>query len=512
MQEADNPYLLELYATSLSIAKASPWMWDIENNKFFFPDNFGSILGYTDGELTVGFDSWSSLIHDDDKAKVLEYIDTMLRDRIPTTIEIEYRMRCKDGGYKWIKDRFKLFLNANHQASKIVGVVYDISNDKKLEDNLKNFNLELKARMNAEIAKRTSSERKFEQIFNSGVDAFLLAPIRDENQIDYICDTNSMAYSLSGYNKGELEFLKPNMLFEDFDTLVEDFFKLGEIKESQSILTTKDNRKIAVSLNLTMTEVGSSRYLLIEAKDISEQKRIEAENAQQMKVMMHQSKLALMGEMISAIAHQWRQPLNALGITVQDMKGAWKYGEVNEKYIEDTVCESMKYINQMSKTIDDFRSFFKAGKEKSNFCPRDEIAKVLEILSAQLSTDEITVNIGERLEECSIFGYPDEFRQVIINLINNAKDALVETRKSDRVIDISFDSIDGKKVISVSDNAGGIDDSIIFRIFEPYFTTKEQGKGTGIGLYMSKNIIEHSMHGKIEASNSAQGAVFKIIL
>ena len=225
------------------------------------------------------------------------------------------------------------------------------------------------------------------------------------------------------------------------------------------------------------------------------------ENREKEKLLQTQSKLASMGEMIGAIAHQWRQPLNVLGLNTQLLIEDYLDGKIDEKYLENYEEKQMKIINFMSKTIDDFRNFFKVDKEKEKFSIKKAIEDVIEIVSAQLKNHNIEVILNG--DDFEINGYPSEFKQVILNVINNAKDAILANNIQNGKIIITLK----EKYISIEDNAGGIPDEIKNRIFEPYFTTKENG--TGIGLYMSKQII-NQMGGDIEFTNTKQGAKFII--
>jgi len=213
------------------------------------------------------------------------------------------------------------------------------------------------------------------------------------------------------------------------------------------------------------------------------------ENLQKDKILQEQSKLAAMGEMIGAIAHQWRQPLNSLALNIQLLVEDYLDKKVDEKYLENFEEKQMEIIKFMSKTIDDFRNFFKIKKEKETFSAKKTIKEVLNLVNAQLKNNNITIEV--KGDDFEINGYKNEFQQVILNLINNAKDAILEKNINDGKITII---IENNKII-IEDNGIEISEKIANRIFEPYFTTKDTN-GTGIGLYMSKNIIE-KMDGKL---------------
>jgi signal transduction histidine kinase len=239
---------------------------------------------------------------------------------------------------------------------------------------------------------------------------------------------------------------------------------------------------------------------------VESEKRVESEKA-----MMEQSKMAAMGEMIGAIAHQWRQPLNALGLYIQEMHLSYLHNDIDEPYVEKFKTETMNIIRSMSSTIDDFRNFFIPNKTEQKFCVEDTIATTLRIVSVQMASHFIEIKFEEQ-EKHYIVGYKNELEQVFMNLLSNAKDALLEKNKKDGFIEIKTTTKDDKVEITFEDSAGGIKEEVIGRIFEPYFTTKEQGKGTGIGLYMSKEIIERHLHGKLSVSNGEYGAKLTIEL
>ncbi|QAR31851.1 HAMP domain-containing histidine kinase [Geovibrio thiophilus] len=228
-------------------------------------------------------------------------------------------------------------------------------------------------------------------------------------------------------------------------------------------------------------------------------------NTKKDQMMIRQSRLAAMGEMISNIAHQWRQPLNALALTIQDIEDSYRHNEINDDYIRDTVEKSMELILHMSVTIDDFRNFYKTNKDIMEFSLKRAIDEAMKIISASLKNSSIDIEIDCK-HDVTAHGYPNEFSQVILNILSNSKDALIDNRPAGRLIKISIEKTpEGKGRIIITDNGGGIPANVIDSVFDPYFTTKEQGRGTGIGLYMSKTIIENNMGGKIDIANIGDG-------
>ena len=229
-------------------------------------------------------------------------------------------------------------------------------------------------------------------------------------------------------------------------------------------------------------------------------------------LLIQQSKLATMGEMINAIAHQWRQPLNTLALTVQDIKYAYGKNEINEQYVDTLVKDSMGQVKYMSKTIDDFRNFYKPNKEKKLFSLNSATKSSLSLVKARLEAHffEIVESYDSDLPD--INGYENEFKQAILNIIANSQDAADERKIASPKMIIHTGKKDGYAMLTIEDNCGGVASEVMNRIFEPYFTTKEQGKGTGIGLFMTKTIIEENMNGYIEASSLPSGLKIMIRL
>ncbi len=266
------------------------------------------------------------------------------------------------------------------------------------------------------------------------------------------------------------------------------------------------------------TDITAQKEAEEKLKSINEHlsKIVEEETAKRIekdKLLIQQSKLATMGEMIGAIGHQWRQPLNSLGILVQDTIFAYKYGELDEKYLEQFKDNAMQMIRNMSGTIDDFKNFFSPNKREEQFFIEDAVAQTLKILEAQFKNNDIEIVFdSESIRKHSYICYKNELNQVILNILANAKDVLLERKPTVRFIKIDVENSDNGVEISIEDSAGGIAEDIIGKVFDSYFTTKGDEKGTGIGLYMSKNIIEEHLGGKIWVENTPNGARFKIWL
>ncbi|WP_160723468.1 sensor histidine kinase [Bacillus sp. USDA818B3_A] len=227
-------------------------------------------------------------------------------------------------------------------------------------------------------------------------------------------------------------------------------------------------------------------------------------NRQKDHLLIQHSKLAAMGEMIASIGHQWRQPLNSLSLIIQDVREEFEFGQLDEIYIDQFTKESLIQIKHMSRTINDFRKFYKPNNEKTPFSIGSSIEDALSIFSSSLKYYGINMEFEYR-GELMAYGFPNEYSQVVLNILTNARDAFVEKEMENRRIKIQI--IETKEYVRAefTDNAGGIDPLILDKIFDPYFTTRPHG--TGLGLYMTKMILEN-MNGTASVENYEYGARF----
>jgi signal transduction histidine kinase len=282
--------------------------------------------------------------------------------------------------------------------------------------------------------------------------------------------------------------------------------------KARPVFDAEGNLTAFVGISHDITEIKEAQREL-EAYKNELEKRVSEEITKRMEqeqILIQQSKLAAMGEMIGNIAHQWRQPLNTLGLKIQDIADAYEFGELDDVYLKQSVEESMRVIGRMSETINDFKDFFKPDKKKIDFTANEALDATLPIIAASLKNNFIDIEVTVRTDPV-IHGFLNEYSQVLLNIINNAKDALKRCPSGKKVIQIVVDKdASERSVVTISDNGGGIPEEIIGRIYEPYFTTKHKAEGTGIGLYMSKMIIERNMRGSIRAENIEGGARFTI--
>ena len=388
-------------------------------------------------------------------------------------------------------------------------------------------------------ARLRHSEERFHTIYDSLNDAIFI----HDAETGCILDVNETACRFYGYGREELLSMGLQQLgtgeapYSGAEALTWiQRCAEGTPQTFEWITTTRYSSRLWVEVSMRRATIEGENRIVVMVRDISERKRAEEQLGQQQaqleelnrtlerrvneaiaelrqkdELLLQQSRHAAMGEMLNNIAHQWRQPLNNIAIYVQSMQLLKASGELTDEQIQSDVQSVMAIINYMSKTIDDFRSFFRQEKQKQVFYLKEASEKAVSLVSARMEHLGIVFQLVVR-QEPAVLGYQTEYIQVLLNILNNAIDILSCSESPVRRIVLSIDEQHDKAVLSVQDTGSGIAPEVLPHIFEPYYTTKGPGEGTGIGLYMSKTIIEKHMAGTLSARNRSEGAEFTISL
>jgi two-component system sensor histidine kinase/response regulator len=296
-------------------------------------------------------------------------------------------------------------------------------------------------------------------------------------------------HRLKGYDAGAVDYLeKP----------VDDRILLGKVR-------------VFLELDRNIKERIRAEQALKRLNATLEQRVREevAKNREKDHLLIQQSRLAAMGEMIHNIAHQWRQPLNALSIILGNIVDDYDYHELTRDSLAESVAQAQRLIQRMSTTVDDFRDFFRPDREPGDFDMGKAVEDALFILEAALRNNQIEV-ARSLPPGITVHGYSNQFAQIVLNVIVNAKEAIRLNGTPGGRIAVELGTAGGQGILTVQDNGGGIPESVLPKIFDPYFTTKEQG--SGIGLYMSKMILERNLGGTIAVTNHGPGALATITL
>jgi signal transduction histidine kinase len=293
------------------------------------------------------------------------------------------------------------------------------------------------------------------------------------------------------------------------------------ITKMENFSFDNNNKKLILDIEYPLFKKIAKSFNIMQNAILEKQKKLQEEmvlNKQKEKILFEQSKMIAMGEMIGNIAHQWRQPLSVISTISSGIKIKHEMDMFDQKEIPKSMDQIVETTEFLSNTINDLRDFFKKDKQKVTFSLDELISSNLKLLDASFKNNNILVDL--RVNDIEIVGYKNEMIQAMLNILNNAKDVLVSKNKKIKIIQISTLIKKDDIYINIQDNGGGIDENVINRIFEPYFTTKHKSQGTGIGLYMTREIIVNHMKGNISVENKQfiyqgelyTGAKFTIIV
>ena len=303
-------------------------------------------------------------------------------------------------------------------------------------------------------------------------------------------------------------------ILDDYQNIVEFIAIRYDVTAEVELKKSLEQRDIELELlNKTLEQRVATQTKQLQELNQTLEERVQKEiekNRQKEKMLFWQSRMASLGQMLANIAHQWRQPLTELQLALFNLKKA--FNTQDSDAFKEYYDESKQAISNMSHTIEDFTNFFQPDKQKSTFYVKDAIEESIIIMKKVIEQNHI--NIELHTNELYTNGVSNELSQVIINLIQNAKEAYIQNNIKNRIIhiDMQEDAHQNFAIIEISDNAGGINEEFLEKIFEPYFTTKHKSTGTGLGLFMSKMIIEKGFNGTMNVENKNRGACFIIAL
>ena len=335
------------------------------------------------------------------------------------------------------------------------------------------------------------------EIINNTIEGILII------QNGFIKNMNQSLLDILGYENADelVGNLATGILIP---TSKEKFIKYNSKIFQEISIITKNGDIIPVIIKIKDIVFSNQEYKMVSILDLSELKEKE-------KIMLLQSKHSAMGEMISMIAHQWRQPLSCVSSIVSRIKLKNNMNKIDKEFLNTVLDEMNGYIQYMSNTIDDFRNFFSIDTKKERITLNEIVLNVYKMVDKSFTSQNINIEILN-LELSQRFLYKNELVQVLLNIINNAKDAFLEKDIQNPKIIISFFEDKNYQNIFIEDNAGGIDEKVILNIFDPYFSTKSKKNGSGLGLYICKTILEKENLGTIKVENKDNGAIFTITI
>jgi two-component system CheB/CheR fusion protein len=471
-----------------------------------FNKQLEDVTGYSKAEA-IGQDWFSMFVPQIQSKELFKAFKQMVLAKEKAIMKYENQILLKDGSERVISWQDSIHINPNGNAN-VLAFGIDITERSLVERHLK---------LQDEYLNLIANSQNTISIITDGHDildanrAFFLF----FDEFDTVEAFNSSKCICDYFEKVD----KPRFVYDGKDG--RGWLDIVADKEMHQALIIKNGEEHYFILRLAEFGNISDKRKIISMTDITEIENyrlgLEEKMANEIKhskmqeqLMIQQGKMAAMGEMLGAIAHQWRQPLNTLGIIVQDVGQAYMFKLIDKDYIEKFKDSSMRLIHYMSKTIDDFKDFFKPNTEDELFFATESLNDSFEIFGALLEYNEISVEQTIAHEYCDrLFCNKNQLKQVFLNIISNAKDAMLESMEKKSIerglIRTKILCEDAYVLISIWNNGSGIPKNVIGRLFEPYFTTKDCGKGTGIGLYMSKVIVEQNLKGKIGIRNKDNG-------
>ena len=467
-----------------SIAKVGSWSLDINKDILTWSDETYHIFNI-DKEVPITHDRFLSLVHPEDSELLNQAWDRALDGE---AYNIEHRIIVKDK-IKWINEKVKIEFDKDGEPLQAFGTAQDITERKDIESTLRTEKIRYE---------------KAEEIGKVGSWA-------------YFVDTEE--FWASSESKRIYGFPKDSDLFaiqtvegcipereRVHQALVDLLEKGAEYKLEFEVnpFDGGDTKTISSIAEVEHNESGHPIKVFGFIQDITELKHKD-------EMLIAQSRSAAMGEMIGMIAHQWRQPLTVISMNVNNMLLDIELDELGMNNVKEYSGDIVKQIEHLSKTIDDFRNFFQPDKSILKVKLQDVLEETNSIVKDSLTNNNITLDMSFD-SESEVDAYPRELMQVFVNIINNAKDSLLQKKSTNLNIDIKVFEDKEYVITQICDNGVGIDEAILLKIFDPYFTTKDTKNGTGLGLYMSKMIIEDHLHGKIEAYHNDEGACFRVKL
>lgn len=469
------------------LSHTGSWECFGKDNKFTMSGEVYRIFGYEPYTTAMGYDEFLISVHSDDRMKVANGLEAVRRNG--ESLQMEFRIKRRDGSHRYIRSLAMKRKSVNGDDS-VYGFFQDITD-------------------------RMEAETRYQTLFNSSADAIFLHGFGADGNYDRFEAVNDTACNLLGYSRADLLKKSPCDIMENYDEgkrdEIREFLVTGHLIKSIRLIRA-DKELIPCDLNGTIFQMGNRSMAILSIRDVSEKRQMEQEQREREQLMIHQSRMASMGEMMGAIAHQWRQPLSGISLIIQDLADAYDYEELTPEYMKEATDQVMKQVDFMNNTITDFRDFFRPSREAVKYSIQDSIREVFDLVGQQLLHNGIQLNFEESDNGTLLIveGYPNELKHVLLNLLNNSRDAILRKNTGEGKIILKIRRSGDAIEIMCTDNGGGIPPEVLDRIFEPYFTTKGE-KGMGIGLYMSKMILK-KMNANIRVENEGEGAKVTITI
>ncbi|MGD9786844.1 MAG: PAS domain S-box protein [Sulfuricellaceae bacterium] len=479
------------------IAHLGHWELDLATNKLHWSEEVFRIFEIDPARFPASYEAFMGGVHPDDREKVDRAYRLSIENHAP--YKVVHRLLFPDGRVKYVQERGITQFDGKGVPMRSLGTIQDITERVLIEQRLEKEML------------------RYRTLLRTMRDGLC---VLDEN--GKVVEANRAFADMLGYSEAEIASLSVSDWNAQWDREGA-LAKVGQLMARSEAFETlhrrKDGTTYPAEVSATPMVIEGRPLLFSVIRDISERKRAEealrALNAsleervreeveksmRQERTLIQQSRLAALGELVHHISHHWRQPLNALGLVLANIEDAYRFNELDAAALHDYVRRGNALLQGMSATIDNFRNFFQPDSGLQPVDVGKAVREVVDLVGESYRSADVAVSVaGEESAMAEI--YPNEFFQVLLNLLTNSREAIRSRGVEQGRVTISLHAAEGKLTVRVEDNGGGISDAVAERIFDPYFTTKENG--TGLGLYIARTILE-KMGGKIAVANGEAG-------
>jgi len=466
-------------------------------------------FGYTPDEFLSGSITYSSIIHPDDLERVTGEVRDFCKGGA-SHFRLEYRIMTRAGEVRWVNEHTNVERDESGGVKNFEGIVIDVTERKQAEDSIRESRAKYQAIVDSfdgfiyvssqDYCIEFMNRKLIERAGRDAVGEYCYKVMQDRDSVCPWCVNDRV-------------FAGETIHWDMFSPKDARWYEVLNVPiQHADGSMSKHSMMVDINDRILFEEELQRQKMLLKELNETLEKRVEQEvrsNREKDIMLIQQNRQAALGEMLDHIAHQWKQPLNSISLIIQCLGDSAAYDELTNAQVGEAVSKTMALLEHMAQTIDTFRGFYRQDKEKKAFSIKGSIDQALAFVSPAFRFQSIAVELDVD-PGLTAFGCPKEYAQVLLNILVNARDVF-NTRKTKkpRVVIRAF-SEETKTVVTIEDNAGGIPEAVIGKIFDFYFTTNQSTGGTGIGLYMSKNIIEDNMGGTIYANNTDSGAQFRI--
>lgn len=528
----------ERYAQAIEGANVGLWDWWLQSEEVYFSPQWKAILGFKDDEFPNTLESWKERVHPEDLTDVLKRNQDNI-DKKNDFYQTIYRMRHKDGHWVWIDARGKSYFDTLGTPTRMVGIHTDISPLKESEAHNERNAKRSAALLQLPQLSETLSEADFMQKALELSEELTHSPI---SFIHFINDGEKSIELVTWSSRTLKEYchavhvthypveqagIWADALRQHKTIIVNDYASYAQKKglpeghahlERFISVPVMENNKVVMlcgignkTTHYDDSDIESLQLIANDVWQLVQRKRNLIKLKYTQELLVSQSRNAAMGEMVSMIAHQWRQPISIIGMCANNMLLDIQLEDISPIEFEKHTRDILSQTEHLSLTINDFRNFFKPSKYKESILIQEVLDDALKLIEKSFQQDDILLSI-RNTSHSEILIYKRELLQVLLNILKNAKEAIEEKQITNGLITVRIEENESTIKLSISDNAGGVSEENIKHIFEPYFSTKEEKNGTGLGLYMCKTIVEKHFNGSLSVLNKEEGACFNIVL